>query len=140
MPQIIEANDVNGRAVGQYGIHAPPPRLTEIERLLDKEVDLRARMARTPERKDSQFLFLDPSASLLLPGEVAQRYWGACFVVEAFESSDRCQRVRFAEVEHEVEVCRKPRMAMKHDGHAADDEVPNIGPVEGTKNLRECAV
>jgi hypothetical protein len=41
MPQIIEAHNVNGHAVGQYGIHAPLPRLPEIERLLDEEVDLR---------------------------------------------------------------------------------------------------
>ena len=121
MPQIIETDDVNGRAVGQYGIHAPPPRLTEIERLLDEEVDLRARVARTPKRKDGQLLVFDPSASLLLPGEVAQRHGGACLVVEAFESSDRGQRIRFVEVEHEVEVCRKPRMAMKYDGHSTDD-------------------
>lgn len=31
-------------------------------------------------------------------------------------------------------------MAMKHDGHATYDEVPDLGPVEGTKYLCECAV
>jgi hypothetical protein len=31
-------------------------------------------------------------------------------------------------------------MAMKHDGHATDDEVPNLGRAEDTKYLRECAV
>jgi hypothetical protein len=31
-------------------------------------------------------------------------------------------------------------MAVKYDGHATYDEVPNLGPVEGTKYLRECAV
>jgi hypothetical protein len=30
-------------------------------------------------------------------------------------------------------------MAMKHDGHATYDEVPNLSPVEGTEYLRECA-
>jgi hypothetical protein len=105
---------------------------------LDEKVDLGARMLRTPKRKDRESFVFDPSASHLLLGEVVQRHGRARLVLETFESSDRGQRVGFVEIEHEVEVCRKPRMAVKHDSDATDDEVTNLGPMESTKYFREC--
>lgn len=131
---------MNGRAVGQYGIHAPLPGIPEVEWLLDKEVDLGTRMLGTPKRKDRESFVFDPGASHLLSCEVAQRHGRSRLVLETFESSDRGQCVGFVEIEHEIEVCREPRMAMKHDGHATYDEVPNLGHVEGTKYLGECVV
>jgi len=139
MPKVIEAHDVHGRPIRKHCIHAPPPGLGEIEGFLDEEVDLRSRMARTPERKDGQSFVFDPSASHLLLGEVAEGHGRARLVPEAFESGDCGQCVGFIEVEHEIEVRRKSRMAMKHDGNATYHEVADIGPVEGTKDLSESA-
>lgn len=102
MPQIVEANNVNGRAVGQYGIHAPLPGIPEVEWLLDEKVDFGARMLGTPKRKDRESFVFDPTASYLLPCEVAQRHGCSRLVLETFKSSDRGQRVRFVEIEHEI--------------------------------------
>ena len=130
---------MHGGAVGQHGIHAPLPSLAEVDWFLNEKVDLRARMLRTPKRKDRQSFVFDPSASHLRLGEVVQRHGRARLVLETFESGDRCQCVGFVQIEHEVEVCREPRMAVKHDSNATYDEVTNFSFMESTKYFRECA-
>ena len=136
-PQVIEPHDVHSRAVVQDRVEPARPGLLEVERLFDEEVDLCTGVTRTPEREHSQPFLLTPLRASFIVREVLCRNRGTGPIVERPQRRDRGRCIRRRQIQHEVEVCREPRMTVKDHSDAADHQVASIRIIEGSKDLRE---
>src|SRR4051794_40155339 len=78
-----------------------------------------------PERENLQVLLVDPSPAL---GFIAKRVKGdrrARMKAKAVEGTKRGFDVPLIHPEHKIEIGRRTKVAMKHDGNAADHNVAN---------------
>lgn len=135
--QGVPVTDLHGGAVRQHRVHPPFPRLVEVERLLDEQIDFGAGMGRAPQREDHQPLVVNPGVSDLGVGEVGEGYRGAGLVLQAFEGRYRRSCVCHIQIQNEIEIGGESEMTMEHDGDPTHDEVAHLGLVEGSEYRRK---